>query len=106
MIRKAFMMEVQPGKIDAYEKSHNPIWPELHAVIKQHGIHNYSIFHDATTNIMFGYLEIEDETKLAKLADIPICPKWWRHMLEYLVADDPASGKARERPMREVFHMD
>ena len=41
MIRKAFLMEVKPGMIDGYEKSHNSIWPELHEVVKAHEAHNY-----------------------------------------------------------------
>ena len=106
MIRKAFLMEVQAGKISAYEKSHNPIWPELQAVLKRHGLRNYSIFHDADTNLMSGYVEIEDEAQFKKLADNPVCHKWWRYMQNFLVSDDPSAGKAREKTLREVFHLD
>ena len=31
---EAFLMEVKPGKIDEYEKSHNPVWPELQEIMK------------------------------------------------------------------------
>jgi L-rhamnose mutarotase len=106
MIRKAFLMEVQAGKAAEYEKTHNPIWPELHAVLKRHGLHNYSIFHDAKTDQLFGYVEIEDEARLNQLADNEVCKRWWLRMKQYLVADDPAASKAREREMREVFHME
>jgi L-rhamnose mutarotase len=106
MIRKAFLMEVKPGKIEDYEKSHNPVWPELEKIMKAHGISNYSIFHHAKTNLLFGYLEIEDEDKTKKMADNPVCKKWWLHMKDFLVSDRPGAPKAKEDEMRQVFHMD
>lgn len=99
-------MEVKPGKIDEYEKSHNPIWPELHQALQAHGIHNYSIFYHAQTNQLFGYMEIEDEQKLKKLAEIEICKKWWLYMKNFLVSDRKDDPKAKEEEMREVFYMD
>jgi len=105
MIRKAFYMEVKPGKIDAYEKTHNPIWPELQVILKNHGVHNYSIFHHAKSNALFGYLEIEDEKRFNAIADNEICHKWWRRMKEYLVSDTEESPKAKEEELREVFHI-
>ena len=106
MIRKAVRMDVQPGKIDEYERRHNPIWPELHAALKEHGAHNYSIFYDKERNQLFAYLEIEDEAKFAKLADLAVCHKWWKDMTELLVSDSPEADKAREAELREVFHID
>jgi L-rhamnose mutarotase len=43
-IRKAFVMSVNTGAEEEYEKRHNPIWPELEKVLKDHGVSNYSIF--------------------------------------------------------------
>ena len=37
MIRKAFVMSVHAGKEEAYEQRHSPIWPELEAVLREHG---------------------------------------------------------------------
>jgi len=106
MIRKAFLTRVKPGMIDQYEKSHNPIWPELHDVLKKHGISNYSIFHDAKRSQLFGYMEIEDEEKLKKLSSNEVCQKWWRYMTEYLVSDSEDSVKAQEAELSEIFHID
>jgi len=106
MLRRAFLMEVQPGKIADYEKSHNPIWPELEKILKSHGVHNYSIFHHPATNIMFGYLEIEDEQRFNSIADYPCAQRWWVEMKRYLVCAHPGDPKAKEEPMREVFHLD
>ena len=43
-IRKAFVMSVNAGAEQEYEKRHNSIWPELEKVLKDHGVSNYSIF--------------------------------------------------------------
>ena len=32
MIRKAFVMQVNPDAHEEYQRRHNPIWPELEAV--------------------------------------------------------------------------
>jgi L-rhamnose mutarotase len=34
MIRKAFVMQVNPDAHEEYQRRHNPIWPELEAVLK------------------------------------------------------------------------
>ncbi len=106
MIRKAFLMEVKPGMIDQYKKSHNPIWPELFKILKSHGISNYSIFYHESTNQLFGYAEIEDEEKFKKLPGQKVCRKWWTEMKKYLVSEFPSAPNAKEEELREVFHID
>ncbi|MEX1045074.1 MAG: L-rhamnose mutarotase [Chthoniobacterales bacterium] len=59
--RKAFVMSVNAGAEQEYEKRHNPIWPELKKVLKEHGVSNYSIFLHLETRQLFGYAEIESE---------------------------------------------
>ena len=34
MIRKAFVMQVNPDAHKEYERRHSPVWPELEAVLK------------------------------------------------------------------------
>ena len=40
MLRKAFYMEVQDGKLAEYTKAHNPIPDEIRDVLKKHGVKN------------------------------------------------------------------
>lgn len=61
MIRKAFLMRLNADAHDEYIRRHNPIWEELKAVLKAHGVHNYSIFLEPETNRLFAYAEIETE---------------------------------------------
>ena len=103
MIRKAFKMKVYPDKIEEYTKRHNPIWPMLQEVLKDHGVHNYSIFLDTETFFLFGYAEIESEEKWRAIADTEICKKWWAYMknlMETNADDSPVSID-----LEVLFHM-
>jgi len=44
MIRKAFVMQINVGAEEEYARRHQPIWPALQEALKNHGVHNYSIF--------------------------------------------------------------
>ena len=103
MIRKAFVMSVNAGQEKEYERRHHPIWPELEAVLKQHGAHNYSIFLHPETRQLFGYVEIEDEARWNAIAQTPICRKWWAYMGDIMPANPDKSPVAKE--IREVFHL-
>lgn len=104
MIRKAFVMSVDAGKEAEYERRHRPIWPELEAVLKKHGVHNYSIFLHAETRQLFAYAEIEDEARWNAIAQTPICQKWWKHMGDVMPSNSDHSPKSVG--LREVFHID
>jgi len=106
MVRKAFVIQVRPGMASEYERRHNPIWPELEQALKLHGVSNYSIFLRESTGELFGYLEVEDEARFARLADAEVCQRWWRHMKEILVCDQPDSPKAKEEMLRQVFRLE
>jgi L-rhamnose mutarotase len=103
MIRKAFVMSVQAGKEKEYEHRHNPIWPDLEAVLKKHGAHNYSIFLHSETRQLFGYVEIEDEARWQAIARTPECQKWWQHMSDVMPSNPDSSPQATD--LREVFHL-
>jgi L-rhamnose mutarotase len=104
LLRKAFVMEVFSGKHAEYERRHNPIWPQLEAALKAHGVHNYSIFLDEETNRLFGYAEIESEAQWEAIAQTEVCQRWWRHMREIMPANPDNSPQSK--PLREVFHID
>lgn len=104
MIRKAFVMSVNAGSEAEYERRHRPIWAELEAVLKAHGVHNYSIFLHSETRQLFGYVEIEDEARWAAIAKTDVCKRWWAHMKDLMPANPDASPISRD--LREVFHID
>lgn len=104
MIRKAFLMWVNPDQHAEYEKRHSPIWPQLHKVLKDHGVHNYSIFLDQETSQLFGYVEIEDQARWNAIANTPECKKWWAYMKDIMPYNADGSPKSRE--LKDVFHIE
>jgi L-rhamnose mutarotase len=104
MIRKAFIMQVNPDRHAEYRKLHSPIWPELHHTLKAHGVHNYSIFLDEASSRLFAYVEIDREDRWNAIAQTDICQKWWAHMKEIMPSNPDNSPVSAE--LVEVFHID
>ena len=104
MIRKSFKMKLYEGQAEEYEKRHNQLWPEMQDMIHEHGGHNYSIFLDEETNVLYGYIEIEDEEKWAKGADTAINRKWWDFMASIMETNPDNSPVSVD--LKPVFHLD
>jgi len=103
MIRKAFVMSVNPGREEEYARRHQPIWDELAAVLRAHGSHNYSIFLDPATHQLFGYVEIEDEARWQAVARTEVCQRWWKFMGDIMPSNPDHSPVSRG--LQEVFHL-
>lgn len=103
-MKKAFCMQLRPGRAAEYIKAHNPIPDELALVLKRHGISDYHIYHDGR-DALFAVMEIADPALLERLADYECCRKWWQKMCKYLVAESPNAGKAIENELTEVFFL-
>lgn len=103
MIRKAFVMSVNPGREAEYMRRHQPIWPELEAVLRAHGVVTYSIFLQPETRQLFAYVEFADEAQWAAIAQTEVCRRWWAHMRELMPTNADDSPVSRELP--EVFHL-
>jgi L-rhamnose mutarotase len=103
MLRRAFVMSVNPGQEEEYERRHTPIWPELEKVLKSHGVQNYSIFLLPATHQLFAYAEIESEERWQAIAKTEECKRWWSHMGDVMPSNPDKSPVAQE--LREVFHM-
>jgi L-rhamnose mutarotase len=104
MIRKAFLMKVNPDAHEEYERRHRPIWRELEDVLKQHGVHNYSIFLEKETHQLFAYAEIESEAFWAKIAETEECRRWWAFMKDVMPTN--ADNSPVSVSLDEVFHLD
>jgi L-rhamnose mutarotase len=104
VIRKAFCLFLRPGCEDEYERRHRPIWPELQATLRTHGVLTYSIFLDPTTRVLFAYAELESEERWNAIAATPVCREWWRHMAELMETNPDLSPRSRDLP--EVFHLE
>ena len=103
MIRKAFVMSVNPGSEVEYARRHQPIWQELADVLRAHGVHNYSIHLLPETRQLFGYAEIENEERWQSIAQTEVCRRWWKHMADVMPANPDSSPVSA--PLQEVFYL-
>jgi len=101
---KGFKMKIYEGMAAEYEKRHNELWPEMQDMIHAYGGSNYTIFLDKETNVLFGYIEIEDAAKWAKSADTAINRKWWDFMADIMETNPDNSPAAVD--LQTVFHLD
>lgn len=101
MIRKAFVMQVNPDAHEEYQRRHTPIWPELEEVLKQHGAHHYAIHLDEQRHLLFATVEIESEARWNAVADTEVCQRWWRHMSDIMPSNP--DGSPVSHALKEVF---
>lgn len=104
MIRKAFLMSVNPDAHAEYEHRHRPIWDDLQKILKDHGVSNYSIFLNKETSQLFGYAEIESEERWFAIAATDECRRWWAFMKDIMPSNADNSPVSVE--LKEVFHLD
>lgn len=104
MVRKAFKMKLYQGMAEEYKKCHNNLWPEMKDMIHEYGGHNYSIFLDEETNVLFGYIELEDEALWNKSSDTEICRKWWDYMAD--IMDTNADNSPVSIDLRNMFYLE
>jgi L-fuconate dehydratase len=98
---------VKSDQIEAYERLHAEVWPEVLATIHACNIRNYSIFRHGTQ--LFAYFEYVGEdfaVDMARMAADPKTQAWWKFA-------DPLQEPLPDRApgdwwltMREVFHTD
>src|SRR2546430_8961022 len=107
MQRIGQIIGVKPEQIEAYERIHAAVWPEVLATIHACNIRNYSIFRHGT--LLFAYFEYigaDFKADMAKMAADPKTREWWTHtdpMQEPLPTREPGAWWV---VMEEVFHTD
>lgn len=103
MIRRAFTMRLQPGKLGEYKRFHDNVWPELVTEIEKSGIASMTIFENDP--VLFLYSEIVDESAWDKLWGTKIHDKWSQEAMNPLMffRDD---GIVDSSTLREIFHLE
>ncbi|MEO8414681.1 MAG: L-rhamnose mutarotase [Ginsengibacter sp.] len=102
MKRIASKMKLLPGFEAEYKKRHDEIWPELAALLKEAGIHEYSIFLDAAGNL-FAAMQVESEVAIDNLPGHPVMKKWWDFMKD--IMETNADSSPVSLPLEEVFYL-
>jgi L-rhamnose mutarotase len=107
MQRFGQIISVKPDQIEAYERIHAAVWPEVLDMIHRCNIRNYSIFRHQ--QLLFAYFEYMGDNFAADMATMAADPKtreWWAHTEPMQV---PIEGRAAGEwwaSIKEVFHTD
>lgn len=97
-------MQLKPGYAEEYKKRHDEIWPDLSAELKKAGIHDYSIYLDEASGILFAVQKLEDGNTADQLPQLEIMQKWWAYMAD--IMETNADHSPVVKPLRMVFHME
>jgi len=103
MPQVAFNMQLFKGCEAEYKKRHDELWPELHELLKQTGIRDYSIFLNENNGALFGILTIDDPAALDQLPSHPVMQKWWAYMGD--IMESNADNSPVSIPLKPVFYM-
>lgn len=107
MRRFGQIIGLKPEQIEAYERLHAAVWPDVLATIAACNIRNYSIFrHD---DLLFAYFEYHGddyEADMAKMAADPRTQEWWRWTAPMQVPVETREPGEWWTTMKEVFHTD
>jgi L-rhamnose mutarotase len=104
MHRLSVKMKLFKGNETEYKRRHDEIWPELKLILKEHGIHDYSIFLDNETATLFAVMKVENAGLLDELRKHPVMRKWWTYMKDLMLTNNDDSPVAE--PLVEVFYLE
>ena len=104
MPRVAFALRIKADAIEAYERDHANVWPELLAKLKEVGISDYSIFRRGQDLFLVMHVKNFDSAWDA-LADDPVNLRWQADMAKYFEPVPGLQPGERFAMMKEVFYM-
>jgi len=97
-------MKLKPGFVEEYRKRHDDLWPDLHTLLKDSGISEYSIFFDKETNILFAFQKQAGEQGSQDLGNTVIVQKWWKYMAD-IIETNPDNSPVTTM-LEEVFYIE
>jgi L-rhamnose mutarotase len=104
MKRWAFLLRLNPGVGEEYDKAHAAVWPEMLELLKSAGIHEYSIFRrDELLFLTFKAVDFEGSWK--RLENHPVNLRWQQYMAPNFAPLEGLRPGERFPMMEEVFWM-
>jgi L-rhamnose mutarotase len=76
MERLCFLMELNPGQEEKYDRVHREMFPEMHDALVQAGYQNYTIFRLRTTVVGYAECVPDVATVLDRMANHPVSARW------------------------------
>jgi len=99
----AFKMKLKPGFAAEYQRRHDAIWPELAALLREHGISDYSIFLDEETLTLFAVQKLDDSISRVELPRHPVMRRWWDYMADIMETNPDHSPVVKD--LKQVFYL-
>jgi len=98
-------MKLMPGCREEYKRRHSEIWPELVALLKEGGVHDYTIFLDEETDTLFAVQRQEASGRSSQdMGNHPVVQRWWKYMADIMETNSDYSPVST--PLKPVFHLD
>lgn len=102
MARVAWTARLRPDRIEAYERAHAAVWPQVLELIRSAGVRNYSIYR--YEDRVFGYYECDDPERARAMIDAGQRELGWSDaMLELF---DPEVAERGADYLPEIFRLD
>ncbi|WP_353827738.1 L-rhamnose mutarotase [Agromyces sp. SYSU T0242] len=105
--RVASIIELDPDRIEEYERYHAAVWPGVLDRLRASNVRNYSIYRHGA--MLFSYLEYvgdDYDADMAAIAADPETQRWWDVMMPM---QRPLAERAEGEwwmELPEVFHLD
>ena len=107
MHRVGQVIGLKPDQIEAYERLHAAVWPDVLTMISACSICNYSIFrHNDLLFAYFEYVGDDYEADMAKMASDPRTREWWAWTEPMQAPLETRRPDEWWATMKEVFHTD
>lgn len=102
--RYAFILRLRPGAADAYDEAHRAVWPEMLALLKSAGIHEYSIYRrDELLVLTLRAADFEETWR--RIENDPVNLRWQEAMAPYFAPHEGLRPGERFPMMEEVFYL-
>jgi L-rhamnose mutarotase len=102
--RYAFMLRLNPGVAEEYEKAHREVWPEMLTLLKSVGISEYSIYR--RDELLILALRCADfEASWSQLDNHPVNLRWQKAMAPLFAPHEGLRPGERFPMMEEVFYL-
>ncbi len=101
--RRAFMMSVDPDKKQECLDYVSKVSSDLTNQMKKNGIHQYSLFLDQDSCLLFGFLEYRSERGLETFTSSEECKQWWKETSQFIISNEDNSPISTD--LQEVFRL-
>jgi L-rhamnose mutarotase len=102
--RYAFILRLNPGVAEAYEKAHREVWPEMLAMLKKAGISEYSIYRRDELLILT-LRAVDFEATWSQFDNDPVNIRWQKTMEPLFAPNEGLRPGERFPMMEEVFYL-